>query len=137
LGSSGSLRVGTSSGLGHNYLINFEDGEDCINGQFNGPALNFHAVKDANFSDVFNLSISNINSDEVRFNIFGIKLSNDFLSFKSSIIGKSSGDNFERLTEFLNSVLVKTWLGLGEGLDLVSELNLGSSTSGQESVVLD
>lgn len=134
LGSS--VGVGSSSGLGHNYLINFKDGEHCVDWQFNGPALDFHAIEDAYFSYVLDLSVSDVNTNEVGFNIFSVELGNDLLSLESSVVSKSPGNNLEGLSELLNSVLVESGLGLGVGLDLVGELDLGSTTSGEKSIIL-
>ena len=39
----------------------------------------------------------------------------------SGVLGESAGNNLERSTKLLDSVLVETWLLLGELLDLLSE----------------
>jgi len=55
----------------------------------------------------------------------------------SRIFSEDSWDNFEGLSEFLNSVLVKAWLLLGELLDLVSDEELGGTSTWDHAVISD
>lgn len=55
----------------------------------------------------------------------------------SRIFRENSWNNFKGLSEFLNSVLVKAWLFLGELLDLVCDEELGGTSTWDQAVISD
>jgi len=65
----------------------------------------------------------------------GVQVSNNSFCLEASVLSENSWDNLEGSTELLDGVLVKTWLLLGELLNLVSQVDLGCGGTSNESVI--
>ena len=111
--SSGCLtHVWSTCWLGHDNLINLQYGQNSVYAEFQGPCFGFPSIENLKFCYVLNLSVCHVDTKNVALTSFGVHISDNGFWFVASILSNNSWNDFECLTESLNGILVKTWLGL-------------------------
>lgn len=116
-------------------MIDLKDAEHDISRELEAPSLSVQAVPHTCRITILYLAIVDIYS-VVRVNLCScIHLRDDKLGLETCILGEGARDNFERLAEAFASILVEAGLLLGELRDVLSEEDLGSTTTGNHSAV--
>jgi len=118
-------------------LIDLEDGEANVNAELDGPGFGVKSVQDFGLGGVLNFTVTAVNTEDTAGGSLFVHLGEDDLGLESGVFGQGSGDNLEGSAELLDSVLVEAGLGLGELLNLRSNVELGGTSSSDHAAVSD
>ena len=130
------LGLGTSCGFADDDLVDSEDGDGCIGGEFDGPLFGFEMIEDVERQTILDSAVDYVDAVE------GLPaetphLGQGVFDFHAVVFGEYPGNLLEGLTVADVAVLLEAFELVALLLQLLGDVDLGGAGSGQELVVLD
>jgi hypothetical protein len=102
------LHLGTSGGLGHDDLVDSEDGDGGFGSQTHSPLLGVAMVVDAQRRDFFDFAGQNVDAlGGVSIVIGGDHLGDELVGVGAAVFGEDAGEDLEGLGVAAEAVLVE------------------------------
>ena len=136
----GLLGLGPAGPLGHDDLVDPQDGARRIDGVLEAPVLDGQQVEDLGLLGVDDGGgVAGLDVEGgvlLALLVGGHEGVDGDAALGAGVLGELAGDGGEGVGELLDGVLLEAGAGLGVGADLAGELHLGGAAAGDDAGVL-
>ena len=129
---------GTVGGLGHDDLVDLEDGGGGIGGEFEGRMLADEGIKDVECDGITDLTGLDVDAKRcLALCVGGVEGGDDVGGIEARVFGEDAGNDFEGLCILFDGVLIEIGGGVTDGHQDAGQFQLRGSGSGQQSWISD